>query len=192
MQSKFDFNLRKRFLLSPMFQLILIWIEIIMIKSKQMKLFFVEHYKWLVMTLSSTKFITSSKKINFSSLWFTYTTCYNFSSSFFFANNRTWAHEVSGLATLYRSRVTQIYLFAPSTTSNTLWASFSCSSMSLDIVGISTGVKFSYLSVFSAALTSCFLNRRNWLKSASPIVRFWTGRNSLLSSFLNTVKCKSR
>ena len=38
------------------------------------------------------------------------------------------------------------------------------------------GVKFSSLAKFSAALTSWFLNRINWLTSASPIVRFWTSR----------------
>ena len=39
-----------------------------------------------------------------------------------------------------------------------------------------------------AALTSRFLNRINWLKSAYPFVKFWTSRNSLLSSFLNTLR----
>ena len=50
----------------------------------------------------------------------------------------------------------------------TLWASVSCSSTSSDIVCISTGDKISYLPRFSAAMTSGFLNRMNWLKYASP------------------------
>ena len=79
---------------------------------------------------------------------------------------------------LYRSRVSQIFLLAPSSTSTNLWAGLSCSSMSLDVVGISTGDKFSYLAKFCAAVTRWFLNRTNLLKSASPIVRFWISQNS--------------
>ena len=94
-------------------------------------------------------------------------------------------------APLYRSGVTQIFLFARSTTSTTLWASLSCSSLSLDIVGISTGDKFSSVAKFSARRTSWFPNRINWLKSASPNVGFWTSRNSLLSSFLHNLSFTS-
>ena len=75
-------------------------------------------------------------------------------------------------------------LLARSTLSTTLWASFSLS-MFLYIVGISTGDKFSSLPKLSAAMTSSFLNRMNWLLSPSPIVKFRTRRNSLLS-LLNT------
>ena len=65
-------------------------------------------------------------------------------------------------------------------------------SMSLDIVCISTGVKFSSLAKFSASLISGFLNRINWLKSVSPIVSFWASRISLLSPFLNTLSLTSK
>ena len=110
-----------------------------------------------------------------------------FSPSFFRPNRRTRAQRVFGLSTLYRSSVTQILLFERSTASITLWTSFSCFSMFLDSVDWRTGGKFCSLRKLSAATTSWFLRRTNWLKSASPIVKFCLGQNSAsLISLLNT------
>ena len=91
--------------------------------------------------------------------------------------------ETLRLVQLFRSRVTQMYSLERSITSATLWASSNCSSMSLDVVGISTGDKLSSLLKFSAAMTGWFLYRVNCLKSAPPIVNFWTRQKSLMSSF---------
>ena len=86
-------------------------------------------------------------------------------------------------STLYCTSVTKKFLFARSTTSTRLWASLSCSSMSLDFVGISIGDKFSSLANFSAGMTSWFLNRIIWLKTASPILSFSTSWNSCCHLF---------
>ena len=146
----------------------------------------------ITITLSCTEFSTSSRWINFSSLDFTSTFYWNFSSSFLFANNRTWAYELFGLSRLNHGRVTQIFPFVRSNTSTTLWHSLSCSSKSLESVGISIGDKFSSIAWFSAAMTNWFLNCKNWLKSVSPAVRFCTSRNSLLSSFLKILSSTSK
>ena len=62
----------------------------------------------------------------------------------------------------------------------------SCSSSSLDFVGIGTGVKFSPLPKFSAAMTKHFLNHMSRLKSASPpIVSFWTTQKYLFALLFN-------
>ena len=96
------------------------------------------------------------------------------------------------LVTIYRNRNTRNFMLARSTTSTSFWASLSFSSMSLDIVGIRTLDKFSSLAKLSVALTSRFLNCKNWLKLASPLLRFWTIRKSSLSSSLRTLGFKSK
>ena len=96
------------------------------------------------------------------------------------------------LSTLYQNRGTQIFLFARSTTSSTRWASFSCSSLSLGTVGIITRDRISSPAKFSAAMTSWFLNRLNWLNSASLSVRFYTSRKTLLSCGLENLSFSSK
>ena len=97
------------------------------------------------------------------------------------------------LSALYRSSVTQILLFGQSTASITLWTRFSCSSKSLDSVDWRTGYKFCSLRKLTAATTSWFLCRINWLKSASHIVKICLCLNSaFMLSLLNTFSWKFR
>ena len=81
---------------------------------------------------------------------------------------RTCAEVFPSLSTPYRSRVIHTYLFAWFTTSTTLWASLSCSSIPLEKFGINTGDKFSSLPKSSAAMTKWFLSCMDWLKCAFP------------------------
>ena len=65
---------------------------------------------WLIITLPYTEFITSGRQLNSSILYFTLSVCWNDLCSFFLANNRSWAYELSGLSTLYRNRVKHFFL----------------------------------------------------------------------------------
>ena len=92
---------------------------------------------------------------------------------------------------LCRNRIAQIFVFMRSTTSCTLWASSRCLSKSMEIVDICTDRRF--------ALCYCFMVQSVvdstvslWLKFASPIVMFFTKRNFLLSSHLETLYLRSR
>ena len=114
--------------------------------------------------------------------------CWN-SSFCVLANNRRWAHEISG---------------CPHCTAAESFKSF-CRDLSqrqshrelalvvyprlwkLLVTALRT---IFFLSRFSAGTTSRFLKHRNWLKSAFANVRFWTRRKHMLSSFLNTRNLK--
>ena len=84
------------------------------------------------------------------------------------AINEIWAGELTSLSTRYCNIFTQIFLFDQSTTSACLWARLSYSSITLYIVGISAGDKFS--------LCWSFLPQQqtDWLSSYSHLVRFCT------------------
>ena len=111
----------------------------------------------------------------------------NFSSSIFHAKNRTWTYAHSGLSALYPSTVTKIFLFEKSTVSTTIWASLCWSTMSLEIVSICSGDKFSSLLKFSAA-TSWLRNPRSCMKSTSHFVTFCTSQIALKPSLLKISK----
>ena len=64
--------------------------------------------------------------------------------------------------------------------------------MSLDIVAVTTGDKFPSLAKIFDAMASLILNGMNWLKSASPTLRFCSSQISMLSSVLKTLKFSSK
>ena len=63
-------------------------------------------------------------------------------SCFFLTETGTWASNLSRLSTLQCSRVTQTFLLARSSTSTTLWAGLTGSSMALGIVVWELGTSF--------------------------------------------------
>ena len=80
-----------------------------------------------------------------------------------------WPYNLSGLSTLYCSRLTQFFLSALSTRSTNLWVSLSCPSMSSDVVDINTGEKVLSLPKFFAAFNRWFLIPTKFWKSALPL-----------------------
>ena len=112
---------------------------------------------------------------NSTSRWinsFKYIICWNFSCSFFFANIRTWANELPGLFTLYRSIVKHIFLFRRSTASTILWVSLSCSSMSLDVVVICIGTNL--------VLVKCSCCNDQLILQSHELVEIWISHWQIL------------